>query len=110
MKGAWGCFTRKVAKFMVHVLKKVLTFVDSDDIIVKLSRSAGRQTGRSAKRKSKKFLTNGNDFDIIYKLLSEIDENSRIQQKNKKVLDRCEMLWYNAKAASRKCRNEAKEP
>ena len=110
MKGAWGCFTRKVAKFMVHVLKKVLTFVDSDDIIVKLSRASGRQTGQSAKRKSKKFLTNGNDFDIIYKLLSEIDENSRIQQKNKKVLDRCEMLWYNAKAASQKCRNEAKEP
>ena len=66
---------------MVHVLKKVLTFVDSDDIIVKLSRASGRQTGQSAKRKSKKFLTNGNDFDIIYKLLSEIDENSRIQQK-----------------------------
>ena len=91
--------------------KKVLTFVGSGDIIVKLSRAAGKQTDRSAKRKSKKFLTNGNDFDIMYKLLSEIDENSRIQQKKiKKVLDRCEMLWYNAKAASRKSRNEAKEP
>ena len=52
-------------------IKKLLTTVEPDDTIYRLSRATGNQISRSAKNKSKKFLTKANNFGIIQKLPRE---------------------------------------